>query len=57
VGTALRDGTGWAVTEPVSTTDQHCAAGEPAVRAGVAVLAWRCDTGTGDLVQLADLTG
>jgi hypothetical protein len=40
----------------VSGTDQHCAAGRPAVRAGTVVLAWRCDTDTGDLVQVADLS-
>ena len=54
VSAALRSGGTWGTPARVSASDRGCAAGEPDVRVGTAVLAWRCDTGAGDLVQVAD---
>ncbi len=55
VSAALRSGDSWTTTPGLSVTDKGCAAGEPDVRAGTAVLAWRCDTDAGDLVQVVEL--
>jgi hypothetical protein len=55
VNAALRSGDGWTTTPGLSVADKGCAAGEPQVRNGTAVLAWRCDSDAGDLVQVVDL--
>ena len=55
VSAALRSSDGWTTAPGVSGTDKGCAAGEPDLRSGTAVLAWRCDTGAGDLVQVVEL--
>jgi hypothetical protein len=54
VSAALRVAGTWTTSRVVSATDQGCAAGEPDARAGTAVLAWRCRTDVGDLVQVAE---
>ena len=57
VNAGLRNGGTWSLLGRVSPSGSNCYAGEPAVRAGAAVLAWRCSDASGDIVQVAGLTG